>query len=88
MRYTGAMNERCYRYTVLIETAEEGGYTITCPSLPGLATEGNTLPEARRMAAEAIRGYLDSLAKDGFPMPPEDAALYNDAIAETIAVAL
>ena len=40
------------------------------------------------MAAEAIRGYLDSLAKDGFPMPPEDAALYNDAIAETIAVAL
>ena len=88
MRYTGAMNERRYRYTVLIETAAEGGYTITCPSLPGLVTEGDTLAEARRMAAEAIRGYLYRLAKGGLPIPPDDPALYNDAVAETIAGAL
>jgi predicted RNase H-like HicB family nuclease len=24
------------------------------------------------MAADAIRGYLESLAKDGLPIPPED----------------
>jgi hypothetical protein len=24
------------------------------------------------MAAEAIRGYLENLAKDGLPIPPED----------------
>src|SRR5713101_582958 len=57
-----------YRYTVLFEPAEEGGYVVTCPSLPGLVTEGDTLEEARANAAEAIRGYLESLAKDGQPI--------------------
>jgi predicted RNA binding protein YcfA (HicA-like mRNA interferase family) len=42
-----------YRYTVLFEPAEEGGYVVTCPSLPGLVTEGDTLQEARANAAEA-----------------------------------
>jgi antitoxin HicB len=37
-----------------------------------LVTEGNTLEEARDMAADAILGYLESLAKDGLPIPPED----------------
>jgi antitoxin HicB len=77
-----------YRYTVLFEPAEEGGFVVTCPSLPGLVTEGETLEEARAMAAEAIRGYLESLAKDGLPIPPEDLAPRNNIIAETVAVAI
>lgn len=32
-----------YRYTVLFEPANEGGYVVTCPELPGLVTEGDTL---------------------------------------------
>ncbi len=44
-----------YSYTVVLEPAEEGGYTVTCPALPGLVTEGDTLVEARVMAADAIR---------------------------------
>ena len=59
-----------HQYTVVFEAAEEGGYVVTCPALPGLVTEGDTIEEARAMAAEAIRGYLESLAKDGFPAPP------------------
>jgi antitoxin HicB len=61
-----------YRYTVLFEPTEEGGYVVTCPSFPGLVTEGDTLEEARIMAADAIRGDLEALAKDGLPLPPED----------------
>jgi predicted RNase H-like HicB family nuclease len=38
----------------------------TCPALPGL---GDTLEEAREMAQIAIRGYLESLQKDGQPFP-------------------
>jgi antitoxin HicB len=59
-----------YSYTVLFEPAEEGGYLATCPAPPGLVTEGDTLEEARAMATDAIRGYLDSLRKDGQPLPP------------------
>ena len=54
-----------YRYTVLFEPAEEGGYVVTCPALPGLVTEGDTLEEARAMAHDAILGYVESLVKDG-----------------------
>ena len=67
-----AILSREFRYTVLFDPADEGGYVVTCPSLPGLVTEGDSLEEARAMAVDAIRGYLEALAKDGVPFPPED----------------
>lgn len=75
-----------YRYTVLFKPAEEGGYVVTCPSLPGLVTEGDTLEQARRMASEAIHGYLKILAQGGLPIPPEDPEPGSKIIAETISV--
>lgn len=60
-----------YKYTVLFEPADEGGFVVTCPALPGLVTEGDTLEEARDMAAEAIRAYLESLQRDMLPIPPD-----------------
>jgi antitoxin HicB len=60
-----------YSFTVLFEPAQEGGYVVTCPALPGLVTEGDTLEEARAMAKEAIVGYLESLRKDGLPIPSD-----------------
>ena len=76
-----------FRYTVLFEPAEEGGYVVTCPALPGLVTEGDTLNEAREMARDAIRGYLESLQKDGLPLP-QDVRLSADPVKEEVAVAL
>lgn len=61
-----------YSYTITIEPAEEGGYVVTCPSLRGVATQGETLAEARTMAADAIQGYLECLREDGRPIPPSD----------------
>lgn len=65
------METKEYSYTILYEPAEEGGYVVTCPALPGLVTEGETLEEAREMAKDAIRAYLESLRKDGLPLPPD-----------------
>jgi antitoxin HicB len=60
-----------YTYTVILEPDEEaGGFVVTCPALPGLVTEGDTIEEARAMAADAIKGYLESLRKHGHPIPP------------------
>jgi predicted RNase H-like HicB family nuclease len=80
---------RQYRYTVLFEPAEEGGYVVTCPALPGLVTEGDTREQARAMAAEAICGYLEALTKDGGPIPVEDAHVGSavEGQAEVIEVA-
>ena len=77
-----------HQYTVVFEAAEEGGYVVTCPALPGLVTEGDTIEEARAMAAEAIRGYLESLAKDGLTAPLEGPQPRSRSIKETITVAV
>ena len=76
-----------HRYTVLFEPAEEGGYVVTCPALPGLVTEGDTLEEAREMARDAILGYLESLKKDGLPIP-DDIRLNENPVIEEVEVAL
>jgi antitoxin HicB len=58
-------------YTAVFEPAEEGGYVVTFPAIPGLATQGETLVEARAMAADCLRAYLESLRKDGEALPYE-----------------
>ena len=68
-----------YTYTVLIEPADEGGFLVTCPALPGLVTEGETMEEARSMAEDAIRGYIESLRKDHLP-PPSDKMPVKETI--------
>jgi len=72
-----------YSYTVFFEPAPEGGYIVTVPALSGLVTEGDTLEEAREMARDAIRAYLESLMKDGEPIPEEEGT-----VQEKIQVAL
>lgn len=72
MNHQGPITTAEYTYTVLLQPEPEGGFTVTCPSLPGLVTYGETLDEARAMAAEAIGCYLESLRKDGLPLPESD----------------
>ena len=81
------MDTKEYSFTVLFEPAEEGGYVVTCPALPGVVTEGDTLEEARQMAQDAIRAYLESLQKDGQPIPP-DKAIREDPVKEQVKVML
>ncbi|MDT7541192.1 MAG: antitoxin HicB [Acidobacteriota bacterium] len=71
---------RILNYKVVMTPDETGGYVVTCPALPGLVTEGDTLEEARAMAADAIKGYLESLKQDGEPIP------MDNSITEEVAV--
>ena len=50
-------------YAVVFEPAEEGGYVVTVPALPGCITPGDTFAEARAMAEDAILGYIEALQK-------------------------
>jgi len=77
-----------HTYTAIFEPAEEGGFIVTIPALPGVVTEGDTLEEAWAMAVDAVRGYLESLAKDGLPAPAEDPQSSVPLIRESVAVAI
>jgi predicted RNase H-like HicB family nuclease len=76
-----------YSFTVFFEPAIEGGYVVTCPALPGLVTEGDTLADAKRMAKDAIRAYIESLRKDGEPIPA-DPKFSAKPVKERIRVAI
>jgi len=58
------------KFLVYLEVAEEGGYILSCPQLPGCVTQGETVEEALAMIKDAIQGYITSLQKHGEPVPP------------------
>ena len=49
---------------VLEEDEEVGGYIVSCPSLPGCFSQGDTVDEAIENIKEAIQACLESLAED------------------------
>jgi predicted RNase H-like HicB family nuclease len=65
------------RYRVLLEQDEDGVFVVTCPSLPGCVSQGNTRAEAMINIREAIEGYIESLRKHGDPIPP---SIYEEII--------
>ena len=71
------MEGRIYEYTAFFEANENKGYTVTVPALPGLVTEGKDLEDARSMAKDAIRCYIEGLrkAKEAIPFERETAQL-------------
>jgi predicted RNase H-like HicB family nuclease len=47
------------KFKVVLEEAEEGGYVVYVPSLPGCVSQGETKEEALENIKEAIEVYLD-----------------------------
>ena len=69
-----------YTYVVHFEPAEEGGFVVTVPALPGCVTQGDTYEEAVSMAYEAIEGFVEALAKAGEPVPDGHITSPMDAV--------
>lgn len=49
---------------VIEEDEEAGGYVVSCPSLPGCFSQGDTIEEALENIKEAIQACLESLGED------------------------
>ncbi len=47
------------KFNVVLEPADEGGYTVFVPSLPGCISEGDTKEEALKNIKDAIELYLE-----------------------------
>lgn len=59
-------------YNIILKPEPEGGFTVNVPSLPGCVTYGKDLQEAKKMAVDAINGYIVSLKKHKEPIPNDD----------------
>ena len=72
------MKKKILKFTVVFEKAEEDGYIVTVPALPGCMTQGETFEEAEAMIKDAIKCYCASLIKHGEPIPKEN--LYEETV--------
>jgi predicted RNase H-like HicB family nuclease len=58
-------------YTVVLTRDEDGGFDVAVPALPGCRSWGRTRRDAIAHVAEAIQAYIESLMKEGDPIPKE-----------------
>ena len=62
-------------YTMeLTPDAEEGGFVVSFPELPGCLTVGETLEEACRNAEDAKREWIIAAMDEGIKVPEPDAS--------------
>lgn len=80
------LTQKILKYTVIFEPAEEGGYVVSVPALPGCVTEGDTFEEAVYMIKDAMKGYLAVLKKERLEIPKEteDVVVTKVSIPEPI----
>jgi len=57
-------------FHAIVHKAEEGGYWAEVPTIPGCATQGETMEELRANLREAIEGCLS--------VPVEEPAVHQD----------
>ena len=70
-----------YDFKILIEPDEEdGGYVVTCPSLPGCYSQGETLDESLANIREAIELCLEDLVELGQPVPDTTKTLVGSIV--------
>jgi antitoxin HicB len=72
-------------YTVVLAWDEAyGGFVVTCPAMPGLATQGPDREEALEMASEAMLLWLETARVHGDVPLNEDARLVASHVAHAL----
>lgn len=74
MKITESVQPVTRTFVFAFDLEPEGGYTVTCPALPGLVSYGETLAAARGMARDAMEGLIDVLIERGEDVPESDTA--------------
>jgi antitoxin HicB len=59
-----------YKLPLILEPQPEGGYVVTCPLLPELITEGDSVAEAVQNANDALAAIIEAFADLKRPLPP------------------
>ncbi|MFH2068369.1 MAG: type II toxin-antitoxin system HicB family antitoxin [Candidatus Omnitrophota bacterium] len=58
-------------YTVIFHEAEEGGYWVDVPALPGCYSQGETIEESMKNVEEAIELHLEGMKEEHLKVPKD-----------------
>ncbi len=78
--------KKIFRYNIIFRPEPGGGFTVIVPSLPGCVTYGKNLKEAKRMAIDAIGGYIASLRKHKEVIPTDEENFFTSVEIKRIPV--
>lgn len=68
------------QYSVVVHTAEEGGFWVEVPALPGCYSQGESVEESLRNVSEAIELYLEVLRDDARDVPKDAEVVYQVSV--------
>ncbi len=71
---------KVYDFKVILEPDETGGYVVTCPSLPGCYSQGDTVEEALANIKEAIELCLEDMRAQGEEVPDPSGVLIGSVV--------
>jgi antitoxin HicB len=71
---------KTYDFKVILEPDESGGYVISCPSLPGCYSQGETLEQALENIKEAIALCLEDMESQGEAIPDSSKVLVGSVV--------
>jgi len=69
-----------YDYKVILEPDKTGGYVVSCPSLPGCYSQGETIKEALANIKEAILLCLEDMRSESEEIPDGSEALIGSVV--------
>ena len=72
--------KKVYDFKVFIEPDETGGYVVSCPSLAGCYSQGETIEEALENIKEAIMLCLEDMKSAGEKIPDPSKSLVASVI--------
>jgi len=61
--------QNIYKLPLVLESQPEGGYTVTCPLLPNLITEADTLDDVIPNVADALSALIEAYQDLNQPLP-------------------
>lgn len=68
-------------YSVILHKAEEGGFWVEVPALPGCYSQGETIDETLANVKEAIELYLEVLREESQAVPKDEEVVFKVSVA-------
>ena len=78
--------QNIYKLPLVLEPQPEGGYTITCPLLPNLITEADTLDEVIPNFSDALAALIEAYEDLNQPLPsilrpyPKNTLIWSESL--------
>ena len=72
--------KKIYKLPLILEPQSEGGYTVTCPLLPNLITEADTLEDVIPNISDALSALIEAYEDLNQPLPSVLQPIANQTI--------